>query len=270
VKPLALSSGLANIFWMKKIWMIVTLCALSLATGACAKKSVISGKSLEGDLSACTKLSKKKRFDEAIECLEIFKSRYAGSGAAKEAMLAIADNFFRDEDFLLAAETYEGFLKNNPFHARTDYAFYRLGLSYLKASPKAIDRDQEHLDEAIRAFETQLRLYPNSSLRTESEQQLAAAREKVGRRNFYIGSFYFRTQEYRAAIPRLRTVIDHYSHIPQTPKAYAYLTMAHAKLQHFDSARSVFSAMEQQFPTTKETKKTGKRLRRLMKKEKKE
>lgn len=237
---------------------------LGLALAACGGQDRLgAATSAEAYFARCSALSAKKKFEEAVECLEIFKSRFAGSHKAMEAELHIGDTFFRQEDYLLAAESYDSFLRNHPLHARADYALYRLGSSYLLAAPKAIDRDQEHLTESIDALERQLRLFPRSRFRKASEDALRDALRRLGERHYYIGNFYYRTAEYRAAIPRLLIVVQEFPHIEKLPKAYRQLTLALARIGLFEEARATYTQMHKSLPDHALTKKTEESLRRL-------
>lgn len=242
---------------------LVLCLGLQLTLVSCdKKKTFVDRGSAEADLEQCMKLSRKKHYEEAIECLEIYKSRYPGTTASAEAELSIGDNFFDQKDYLLAAESYESFIRNHPLHDRVDYAFYRLGLSYLTEAPKAIDRDQEYLDDSIRAFQTQLRLYPESSYRPAVEEGMRDATTRIGRRHYYVGNFYYRTGEYRAAIPRLYQVIMQYPEIPEYEKAFYKLALSFLKLNELDRAQQTYTEMSSRIPESRWTKKTGRAVKK--------
>lgn len=231
---------------------------------ACGRQSFsLGGGNADAAFAQCEQLSKKKKNEQAIECLEIFKSRYAGTAQSAAAEVGIADAFFRQKDYLLAAESYEQFLRAHPLHDKADYAFFRLGLSYLQASPKALDRDQDHIPQAINAFKTQLRLFPDSTFHEASREQLKRALIKQGGREFYVGNFYYRTGEYRSAIPRLLVVITQYPMLPNLPKAYYLLTMSFAKVGMLDESREVFTEMVEKYPKDKWTSKAERKLRSI-------
>ncbi len=235
--------------------------ALFMCCAACAKQEFNLGQAgVEADMATCAKLSKKKKFDQAIECLEILKSRYAGNQAASDAELQIGDAFFDDKEYLLAAESYESFLRNYPIHAKADYALYRMGLSYLRETPKAIDRDQVHLEDAIDALKNHQRVFPKSEYADETTKTLQDALAKAGRQQFYVGRFYYRTGEYRAALSRLEEVIQRYPETPKLAQAYHHVIVAYAELHDLENARRVYSTMEAAMPNDRWTRKAARRL----------
>lgn len=230
----------------KFLGMVVCLVGILTLVAACSgqqhnQRFVVGRGDTAGDLQACATLSEKKKFEEAIECLEVYKSRYRGAAQADEAELFIGDNFFQKKDYLLAAESYDSFTKNHPTHPRADYALYRMGLAYLLEAPKAIDRDQQYLGDALHAFEQHLAYFPQSHYRSEVSARFADARSRLARRYFYIGKFYYRTGEYRAAVPRLETVVDQFGDLPEGRTAYLFAVRALLALGERSSAEALAS-----------------------------
>jgi len=227
----------------------------ALALSACAHNGpTVSGDGPEAQLDACMKLSNKKKFEDAIECLGALKARYPKSPQGQEAELRIADNYFRKKEFLLAAESYRTFIKLHPMNERVDYAYYRLGASYLAQTPKAIDRDQEYLDDAIQSFRIVIQGFPGSTYRDLAMRDLEKARTKQARRNFYVGRFYYRTGEYIAAIPRFMIVALDYPDSGLAPESLHKAIHAAVKLKEYDKAREAFNILSSQYANSPYTK----------------
>src|SRR3989338_10546186 len=146
---------------------------------SCGKDELEIGReNPELEIQKCIELSNKKDYEKAVECLEIFKSRFPQTPQGQEAELRIADPYFNKKDYLIAAETYQGFIRFHPFHAQVDYATYRTGLSYLKELPKAIDRDQQYLEQAIDLFEKVIVNFPESAYQKPAAHDLADAKRR--------------------------------------------------------------------------------------------
>lgn len=234
----------------QKIYIIL-VSTLLLMVSACAHKGkAIAGSGPEDQLESCLKLSEKKRFEEAIECLGALKARYPKSQQGQEAELRIADNYFRKKEYLLAAESYKAFIKLHPLNDRVDYAYFRLGSSYLAQTPKAIDRDQEYLDDAIRNFNIVIQGFPGSTYKDLAQRDLAKARLKIARRNFYVGRFYYRTGEYIAAIPRFMEVAKDYPDSGLGPESLYKVIHAAVAIKQYDTARDAFSLMSAQYASS--------------------
>ena len=231
---------------MKRLIIGSVLCSL-LGTG-CAEKEPFNASLPPQDLYAqCETLQNKKKHDNAVNCFETLKSRYPGTAEAALANLKIGDVHFQKKEYLVAAETYRSFIKLYPAHSRLDYAYYRAGLSYLKESPKAIDRNQEYLDDAIRYFEIILKYYPQSKFYPINKEQWEEARRRVASRAYYVGRFYYRGGEYLAAIPRFTEVYQEYPGLGIDEKALYYLALSHLKLNQKLAALEVYQILAGRF-----------------------
>lgn len=254
---------------LRSIAIFLCITALTTLLTACGKEklSIGDGKPDE-EIKQCLRLTAKGKHEDAIQCLEMFKARYPESRYGQEAELLIGDAYFSRKDYLLAAESYGAFIRLYPTNPKVDYAHYRVGLCYFKESPKAIDRDQEYLDEAIVHLRAVIRRYPGSQYRNPALATLKEARTRVARRHFYIGRFYYRTGEYIAAIPRFMEVAEKYQDSGLADKALFMAVEASLKLDRFDSARNIFSALSISYPNSKYTKRAEKKMLHNAKKEK--
>ncbi len=248
---------------------ILVILAMGSLLGACGKEQIsISGKDPEGEIKQCLRLASRGKHEDAIQCLEIYKARYPQSRYGQEAEILIGDSYYARKDYLLAAESYAAFLRLYPMHPKADYAHYRIGLCYFKESPKAIDRDQKYLEEAIIHLKAVVRRYPNSKYREAAIKTLREARTRVAKRHFYIGRFYFRTKEYIAAIPRFMEVAEQYPDSGLADKALYLAIKSNLGLDRVDAARAVFGELSVRYPSSKYTKKAEAKMLRAVKKDK--
>lgn len=223
---------------------------------SCAKEEYQIGREdPEVEVQKCIHLSQKKHYDQAVECLEIFKSRFPNTAQGQEAGLRIADTYFVQHQYLLAADAYLAFTKLNPLHPKTEYAYYRAGFSYLKEAPKAIDRDQQYLRKAKSALKKALKLSAQGTYKDLTLQAMKEADRRLAKRLFYIGRFYYRTGEYKAAVPRLEELFQKYPKAEIAPKALYYLTKSQLALNKQEEARQAVQNLIENYPNNDWTKK---------------
>src|SRR3989338_1879403 len=234
----------------------------SLMMVSCAKDSTTMEKSPDEELKRCIHIVDKKKDEEGIECLELLKARFPRSTAGMEAELKIGDIYFQKKDYLLAAETYVGFLKLYSFSPRVDYAYYRAGTSYYLASPKSIDRDQEYIDDAIEHLKIVINRYQQSAYRGLATRFLKEAERRVVRRNYYVGRFYYRTGEYIAAIPRFEEAATKTLDENIATKSLYLAIVSHLKLKNIEAAKEIYGKLSAEHPKSKWTAKAQKRLLR--------
>jgi len=249
------------------ILIILLLVLLSTHFAACKKDELKIGRdNPQFEIQKCMRLSEKKKFEEAIECLEIFKSRFPQTTLGTQAELSIADAYFNKKEYLLAADAYLIYVRMHPTSPQSDYAYYRLGLSYLKQTPEAIDRDQQYIDKAIHYLRLTATAFPSSPYHEAAVESLKDARSRVARRVFYIGRFYYRTGQYKAAIPRFLTVVNDYSETDLVPPALYKLVVSTGKLQKVNDSKLFFSKLTLDYPDSKWTKKAEGKVRKYVKK----
>jgi outer membrane protein assembly factor BamD len=248
---------------MKKLSYILFVLFILGNLAACQKKQfALTGKeNSEEAFSKCLELSTKKKFQEAIDCLEIFKSRFPTSRSSLEAEIRIADAYFAKKEYLLAAETYQLFTKLHPTSDKLDYVYYRIGLCYLNKTPKAVDRDQGNLPSATDSFAIVFQQFPDSQYAKIARFKYDEARRLEARRHFYVGRFYYRWGEYKAAIPRFQEVYEKYPHLGLDEDALFYTALAYHKLGKNEAARQVAEIMKTEFPNSSKTKKVSNKVK---------
>ncbi len=241
--------------------VLLPLLGAFLFVAGCAKEHYRIGQGEpEKEIQQCIRLGAKGKYEDAIQCLEMFKARYPQTKLGQEAELQIGDAYFAKKDYLLAAESYAAFLKLHPYSGKADYAHYRIGVSYFKESPKAIDRDQSYLDDAIDHLRIVVRRYPRSAYRGLAKATLEVARRRLAKRNYYIGRFYYRTGEYIAAIPRFIEVAERYPDSGIADKALYMAVKANLKLDRLEGAKEAFSILSLAFPKSPYVPKAERKL----------
>jgi outer membrane protein assembly factor BamD len=193
----------------------------------------------------------KSDYSDANRCYESVRARFGGSGITEEAELRMADISFEKKDYLMAGESYRAFAKLHPSHAKLPYVYYKAGLAYLKESPKALDRDQQYLEEAIGYLEIGARYFPGSAYEELTRQALAEARRRIGGRHLYVGKFYYKRKEYRSSLPRFAEVADDFRDLGIDEEALYLMAKAYIKLEEKSKAFEVAAVLKSRHPNSK-------------------
>ncbi|OGQ07644.1 MAG: hypothetical protein A3G32_02875 [Deltaproteobacteria bacterium RIFCSPLOWO2_12_FULL_40_28] len=259
------------LFFNIKIRQVVVfgLMGLFIFTTACleeGKRRPVSSGNVDGELNRCLSLASRKKYEDAVECLEIFKSRYPSGDKAASADLLIADSYFRKKDYLVAAEAYQEFLRQYPTHAKAAYAYFQSGLSYLRFLPKSIARNQEHLDLAIKNLALVVEYYPDSDMFRPAQHELHRALGRMAARDYYIARFYYRFGEYKASILRFEEIVTKYPGVGYDEKSFYYLVLAHIRSGQIDQARRASEIFADRFPRSPLAKKMTQKVSQVSKK----
>ncbi len=238
---------------------VILVPLLALGLGCASAPFLAKAKNAEDAYQECHQKSLKKDYDDAVKCFEVLKSRYQGTTQSLEAELESADNYYRKKDYLIAAEAYKEFLTLHPTSDKVPYAQYRVGMSYYKASPKQIDRDQKYLDEALQYLQTATE-YRDSEFYPLAQEKVKEVRKRFAQRHFYVAKFYYRTGEYRSAIPRFNEVVTNYSELGLDEPSLFFMGNAYLELAQKDKAMEILSVLEQHFPSSHYRKKLASKL----------
>lgn len=238
--------------------MLVTWVALIgfSGCGGGGKFSLADTRQFSG-VNECLALGKKNKYEDAINCLEALKSRNVGQENSVSAELALADVYFLKKDFTVAAESYNTFIQEHPSHPKVPYAYYKSGLSYMRAMPKTIDRDQAQLDNAVKALGAVVNYYPGSPYTAEATVAYKQALLNQAKKHFYIGRFYYRYHEYLAAIPRFEAVITDYTNLGLDEQSFYYLIASLKRTKQDALAARYFDVFKQHYPNSSYVKKVA-------------
>ncbi len=237
------------LFFNIKIRQVVVfgLMGLFIFTTACleeGKRRPVSSGNVDGELNRCLSLASRKKYEDAVECLEIFKSRYPSGDKAASADLLIADSYFRKKDYLVAAEAYQEFLRQYPTHAKAAYAYFQSGLSYLRV----------------------VEYYPDSDMFRPAQHELHRALGRMAARDYYIARFYYRFGEYKASILRFEEIVTKYPGVGYDEKSFYYLVLAHIRSGQIDQARRASEIFADRFPRSPLAKKMTQKVSQVSKK----
>ena len=170
-----------------------------------------------------------KKYERATEAFQKIKDRFPYSQYAVLAELKLADSYYLNKDYELAATSYKEFEKMHPTNEVVAYVVFMQGMSYFKQMP-TIDRDQSKALLAVQEFDRFSKGHPQSEYVTQAKINREEAQKNVVAHEFYIGEFYLKKKDYRAALGRFEGIIKQYPQTPHPPKLQSYLQTCREKV----------------------------------------
>lgn len=167
-----------------------------------------------------------------------------------DALLKKADKLFKDKEYISAIQEYRRFLDLHPIHKSASYAQYKIGLSHFKQI-RAIDRDIEPVQKALSAFETVLKDYPGNEYAEDAREKVKICRGKLAEREFYIGNFYLKRDDYPAAIERFNNILNDYADTEVLEKAIYHLAIAYSSSGKMERAVKTLENLLSNYPETR-------------------
>jgi outer membrane protein assembly factor BamD len=187
------------------------------------------------------------KYEDAIASWKKVKESFESPEQSNKAELGIADAYFLNKDYIEAAAGYEDFRKLHPKHQQADFALYRLGMSYYNQI-HGIDTDQTPVKNAQTTFASYLKLYPDGAKRTEVEEKNRDCRDKELQYELYVGRFYLKTDEYKAAIARFEESLKMFSDATRRDEVLYYLGKAYLKDGQTAKGHEILSTLIREFP----------------------
>ncbi|OFZ76797.1 MAG: hypothetical protein A2451_09550 [Bdellovibrionales bacterium RIFOXYC2_FULL_39_8] len=194
-------------------------------------------------------LMKDGHYIQATEKLNLIRSKHPYSYYATHAELLQADILFKQENYVESSAAYILFKDFHPKHPKSDYVLWRIAESFYHQVPNSHDRDLSFANEAIKYYNELLQKFPNYRNAKAAVEKIAKCKEMLEKKEQYIADFYFKTEEYAAAIYRFKSIVENFSTVEL--KDYSILKILEsAKLlknkadctKYFDMYKGVISS----------------------------
>ncbi len=236
---------------------LATLLLLSV-TLSCANKELIKpGEPIDSAYEKSIAFYEKEEYSDAAYGFDLVTRMGRGTTYAKEAQFLLAESYFKNKQYLLAASEYERFISYYPQDERRQEVEFNRALSYYQQSPR-YRLDQSPTMRAIELFQLFNNNYPNSPFIEESAQKIDELRNKLARKTFESGQFYLRTLRYKAATIYFDQTIDQYPEtrwaesallkIIETYVSYAEQSIQSKQLERYNLAVENYEKFLQLFP----------------------
>tara|TARA_R110002050_G_scaffold71697_5_gene154149 strand:- start:26568 stop:27395 length:828 start_codon:yes stop_codon:yes gene_type:complete len=243
---------------MKNIFFL--LLPLIIIGTACNNKSLIRpGEAINVSYDKAMNLYEKGKYNDAAQAFETVTRLGRGTNYAQNAQFYLAESYFKDERFLLAASEYERFISYYPRDERREEVDYKRALSFFEQSPR-YRLDQRPTGRAIELFQLFINNYPSSDRVTEAASKIDDLRNKLALKYLKSAEFYARIDMFKAAIIYYDLTIDQFPESKWAEEAlvkqiktynrYASLSVDSKKAERYLNAISSYEKFIQLFPSS--------------------
>ncbi len=188
--------------------LIVTLAAFALVS--CRSQDLIRpGDTLEVAFEKANSQYEQENWTTASRAFETVVSIGRGTDIGQEAQFLLAESYFNNRQYMIAASEYQRYANFYPRSERREMVDYKQALSYYNISPR-YNLDQTNTRQAIEQFRLFNSRYPDSDLVEETSGHIEELRTKLARKLYEASEFYKRTNRFRAAAVYHDLVIDNY------------------------------------------------------------
>jgi outer membrane protein assembly factor BamD len=173
---------------------------------------------------------KRGYYTKALEQFNRIRNYNRDDPVALKAELAIADLYFKKGEWAQARMAYEEFQRMHPRNADLDYVVYRIGLTLWKEAPAVAARDQSSTRQAVDVWSGFQARFPSSPHAEDCGKALEKGRNRIARKEFIIGQFYYRRGAWKAVIGRIEPMLAQHPQATVRPDALEILAEAHLQL----------------------------------------
>lgn len=235
-----------------------SLLLILLILSTCKNESLIQrGDSLPTAHKKAMELYKNKEYGRAADAFETVIEIGRGTDYGQEAQYFLAESYYHNGRYLLAASEYERYISLFPRSPKRQQAQFKEAFCYYKLSPR-YKLDQEYTRTAIEKFRLYNARYPNSERVKEANKYIVEMRSKLAKKLYYSADLYMRTDRYEAAIIYYDLTIDNYPESIWAQRALvdeinAYVTYADRSVrskqqQRYQKAVETYEKFVQLFP----------------------
>lgn len=161
-------------------------------------------------------------YKKALKAFEQLKDWYPFSKYAILAELRIGDAHYHLQEYPEAVAAYGEFERLHPRNEATPYVVFQIGRCFFEQMD-TIDRDQTSTQRALDTFNRLMRQFPGDPYAQKAKVLVKACLKSLAGHDYYVGHFYFRQKEYKAARERFLSVLTQYPDMGYHYKALQYL-----------------------------------------------
>jgi outer membrane protein assembly factor BamD len=166
-------------------------------------------------------------YQDAIDAFEQLRDWYPFSKYAILAELKVADAYYQMDSYTDAIFAYEEFEQLHPRNEAIPYVIYRIGRCYFDQID-TIDRDQSNAVKALETYRRLVQEYPNDAYAAMAKSDMLTCYQSLSGHEYYVGIFYYKNKNYKAAKERFKAVIEKYPDVGYHYKAITYLSNCEA------------------------------------------
>lgn len=164
--------------------------------------------------------AKNGNYRRAIQIFEMLRARFPFSDLSKQIQLELMHAYYKSGQQEQAIDAADQFLRENPTHARVDYALYIKGLSYFEKGPGFLERrfgrsiegrPPVDAEKSFAMFSRLVERFPTSEYAEDSRQRMVYLKNRLAAYQNAVARYYMKTRAYVAALNRAKGAIENYN-----------------------------------------------------------
>lgn len=193
------------------------------------------------------------KHDRAALLLQEFTQTHLGDPRVPQALLTLGRARVGSGDYLAATVDFLRLITEFPTHPLSPEG--RLGMcdAYVRLSPKPA-LDQEYTQAAISYCESFATNFPGTPDATRATRMVAEMRQKLARKSYDNGMFYFRRGAYDASLIYFNEAVERFPQTAVAPMALERVMEAYTRIGYVEEAAEARARLLRDYPQSPEAK----------------
>jgi lipopolysaccharide transport protein LptA len=228
---------------MRRVIVLIAACLLIISCSSTPRRSDNAGDIYVEGIN----YMKAKKYDKAKDSFTYIRENFPFDPISFIATVKLGDTYFEQKDYIQAIGVYEDFFNSHPEDENIPYVLTRLGECYEKVS-LSFDRDQAYTLKAIDRYVYLKNRYPTSGYAKDVELRLKFLSQKLADRELSTGEFYYRRDQFNAAILRLEYFLKRFPYANGVDRALYYLSLSYMRLGNTQKSEFYGDLLRKEFP----------------------
>lgn len=237
---------------------------LMLLSGCTTSQKDTVERPLPEILKKAERLMAQGSYEKASDEFDEIERQHPYSELVPQTQLRAALCAYKAKSYERAITGLDTFITLNPVSPSLDYAYFLRALCY-EAEVGALERDQEHTQQAQEAFESVVKMCPQSPYAKEARVKIQALSEQLMAKEFMVASSYMHNEDLIGSMVLFAGFIKKYPQSRLWPEAMYRFLELQTRLGLDSGKENVYRTLVKSYPHDKWTKKSQDLLKKFAK-----
>jgi len=242
-----------------RLLRLLTIAILPMALFACAgnEEQVNEVQNIAEAFENAKQQIERKNYRRGIRIFETIQARYPFSDLARQIQLELMYAYYKSGRQEQAVDAADTFIRENPIHARVDYALYIKGLAYYEGTPGILERwfnkdvtkrPPKDVELAYSSLRRLVERYPASEYAPDAEARLVAIKNRLAEYENHVADYYLRRGAYVAALNRAKSALVQFNGATGNETSLQIMAQAYEELGMTELAADTRRVLAETFP----------------------
>ncbi len=199
----------------------------------------------------------RKNYRRGIQIFEAIQARFPFSDLSRQIQLELIYSYYKSGNAEQAIDAADTFMRENPIHAKVDYALYIKALSFFEGDPGFTERwfrkdmtrrPPEGVGQSYATLRRLVDRYPASPYAADAEQRMVYIKNRLAAYENHVADYYLRRGAFVAALNRAQSALEEFHGAAGNQRSLQIMASAYEKMGMSDLATDTRRVLEMNFP----------------------